>query len=95
MKRDVEAAEEKSCPGRSENVARTEERGALILVGSSLLGRIAENRKLVLLERSQCQGEVEIGDLVKPKGALETNPRKRVRSGENSLKSGGNAPPSR
>ena len=95
MKSDVEAAEEKSCPGRNGNVARTEEQGALNLVESSLLGRITENRILVRLERSQCQGEVVIGDLVKPKGALDTNPRKRVRSGESSSKNDGNAPPSR
>ena len=95
MKSDVEAAEEKSCPGRNRNVAGTEEQGARNLVESSLLGRIAENRILVWLERSQCQGEVVIGDLVKPKGVLDTNPRKRVRSGKSSSKNDGNAPPSR
>ena len=95
MKSDVEAAEEGRCPGRKGTVAGTEDQGAPNLVESSLLGWITENRILVRLERSQCQGEVVIRGLVKPKGALVTSPRKRGRKGENFSKNDGTAPPSR
>ena len=94
MKNGVEVAKERRCPGRNGTVSGTEEQVVPNLVGSSLLGRIAENRKLVWLERSQCQGKVVIGGLVKPKGALVTSPRKRGHSGENSSKNNGTTPPS-